>query len=272
MFSASACSITGSPATPTRAVLEFPTSTPIAPSPSSTPTPDQIGTELSCSDADLVLPQQVGSGVSAESVPASLDSSQAPWDVHPAHSRCRIEGYPLQGKFFEPEILIYPAPEFSQLHEGAAAIITNLQTILANPNGPLPAQLPFLPLFNASQVFTSQPKVIQFENGSGISYLTQFAQYAATVNNRELFYTFQGLSSDGKYYVVAILPVNAAFLAATEDPAAPIPQGGIPFEEENPSAYYSAVVEKLNETPAGDFTPSLGSLDALMQSIELRGQ
>jgi hypothetical protein len=86
-----------------------------------------------------------------------------------------------------------------------------------------------------------------------------------------LFYTFQGLTSDGKYYVAAILPINAAFLAADENPASPIPQDGIPFNMDQPQQYFDAVIQKLNSTDPNTFTPGLPSLDTLIQSITVSG-
>ncbi|MEO8354588.1 MAG: hypothetical protein ABI621_01610 [Chloroflexota bacterium] len=41
-------------------------------------------------------------------------------------------------------------------------------------------------------------QVINFQNGRGIRFLTQYAQYPAPINNHELFYHFQGLTNDGK--------------------------------------------------------------------------
>lgn len=44
-------------------------------------------------------------------------------------------------------------------------------------------------------------------DGGGIRYLTQFGQAAGLITNPELFYTFQGLTDDGAYYVAAVFPV-----------------------------------------------------------------
>ena len=182
-----------------------------------------------------------------------------------------LQGYPLQGKFLDPQLYVYPVQEFSQINEGAAQIISDLQALLANPSNPLPNQLPFLPLFNAAQMFSAKAQIISFQNGTGVRFLTQYGQAYYPVNNKYLFYTFQGLTSDGKYYVAAILPINAAFLAADENPASPIPQDGIPFNMDQPQQYFDAVIQKLNSTDPNAFTPGLPSLDALIQSVTVSG-
>jgi hypothetical protein len=67
--------------------------------------------------------------------------------------------------------------------------------------------------------------------------------------------------------VEAILPLQAVFLAPDEDPSSPLPPGGIPFNMYDPGTYYQDVANRLNATPPDGFTPSLSTLDALIQSI-----
>ena len=68
--------------------------------------------------------------------------------------------------------------------------------------------MPFLPLFNAAQVMHTHLQYLDFKNGQGLRYLTEFDQGIIPINNYELIYTYQGLTGDGKYYVAAVLPVN----------------------------------------------------------------
>ncbi|MCQ3939074.1 MAG: hypothetical protein DPW18_18825 [Chloroflexi bacterium] len=228
------------------------------------------GIPVSASGKGFTIPQGLAAGATPISISASLDPQTPIWEIYPAYIEFDLEGYPLQGTFFQPKIFIYPAGEFEQVNEGAAQIIGELRALLANPGAPLPANLPFLPLFNAGQVFHSNEKFLSFQNGSGIRYLTQFGQDISPVNNHSLFYTFQGLTNDGAYYISAILPVNAAFLVEFPSPEYPVPEGGIPFDWENyeaAQAYFDAVTQKLNTTPDDAFSPSIQSLDALIQSL-----
>lgn len=81
------------------------------------------------------------------------------------------------------------------------------------------------------------------------------------------------MSRDGTYYIVAILPISTPILAETPDGGAPLPPGGIPYPyfadgaNADMQSYYSAVTALLNNTPPQAFTPMIGQLDALIQSM-----
>jgi hypothetical protein len=163
------------------------------------------------------------------------------------------------------------------MNEDVAVLVENLKAIINSPNSPLPERLPFLPAFNAGQVFYSNPQVISFQSGSGIRYLTQYAQAPGPINNKEVFYTFQGLTSDGKYYISAILPISTATLAADSNLDTATPAGGVPFDW-NPDtfellpSYLNSISQMLNSTDPNAFNPTLPMLDALIQSITVNSQ
>jgi hypothetical protein len=239
--------------TPTNAVSEIPTST---------------------SGNNFTIPQGLATGATPAIIPASLDPNAPFWDIYPAYTEIALDGYVLQNTFHQPKIFIYPAGEYAKVNEGAAEIITGMQELLANQNAPMPQNMPFLPLFNAGQVFHSNEQFLTFQNGTGVRFLTQFAQAPYPANNHDLFYTFQGLTSDGAYYVSAILPINAAFLSADGNPETPLPADGVPFDWnnfENVPAHFELVKQKLNATDPTAFTPSLTNLDALIQSMLITG-
>ncbi len=245
------------------------------PKPTNNPTP--AGIPLSSGNVNFVIPQGLASGAQIESVAAVTEQSGAPWEVSPAYLRITLQNYQLQDKFFQPQVMIYPAQEYAAVGAGAAISIQRLQAILASPTAPFNnVSMPRLPFANADQVFAAQAKLIQFKNGSGLRVLAEYAQNFATVDNHDLFYHFEGLTSDGKYYIVTTLPTNAAFLAAESDPASPVPADGIPFPGYDAmnattfNAYIQKVAGKLDHTASDAFTPSLASLDALIQSISIQ--
>jgi hypothetical protein len=183
--------------------------------------------------------------------------------------------YVLQGKSNQPQIYVYPALEYAELVPTAFESIHRLDNILYAPNAPISAdQLPPVPFFNARQVFASNVQVISFQNGRGVRFLAEYAQYPVSANNTDLFYQFQGLTNDGAYYVVAILPLTAPALAETSDGGAALPAGGIPYPYfADPNAdmtgYYAAVTTLLNATPPDAFYPTIGQLDSLVQSMQI---
>jgi len=245
-----------------------------------TPSPEEAppvaGMTISDSNISFIIPTGIGTGAQVEKIEAILPSEDyADWSVSPAHNEYIIQGYVLpDDRYFKPTIYVYPANEFAQLHEGAAANIAKLQNILSAQNQNLPEYLPLLPLFNAAQVFHSNEQVLNFQNGNGIRYITAYSQSPNPIVNRVIFYTYQGLTSDNKYYVSVIMPISHPLLAEFADKDTQPPAGGIPFDwgpngYENIPAYIEAVVQLLNSSDANTFTPDLSSLDALIQSIQI---
>ena len=238
------------------------------------PAPPQTnGTVVAVNNISFVIPTGVGSGAQAELIEAVPPSNDMPWwEIGPAYNRYLIQNYPLAGTFHEPRIFVYPVSEYVQMVPDVGGIVDELKTIINSPNAPIPENLPFLPAFNAAQTFHSNEQVIQFQNGTGLRFLTQYAQAPYPVNNNSLFYTFQGITSDGAFYVSAILPINAAFLSADGNPETPLPADGIPFDWENfenTPQHFELAKQKLNTTDPNAFSPSLTSLDTLIQSIKI---
>jgi hypothetical protein len=273
-----ACSfVAGIPATPTQ-VAEIATivattmqALTAAPSESvSTQVPTQIsGTPVSFENVSLVIPNGLAGGANTEAAPAISAESGAPWEVVPAHLIFTLTEYQLQNKFHEPRIFVYPADEYAIVNSHAENQINQIKKILAG--SPISKNtLPRIPWFNAEALISVNIQIIKFQNGSGIRDLTLYSQYLAPINNRELFYHFEGLTDDGKYYVLAILPITAPILPDDEKPDAVVPPGGVPiptdFGPDN-TIYYDYVTEKLNSLDSDSFSPSLSALDALMQSL-----
>ena len=276
-----ACSIAaGSITTPTpveeagpvaTATLESPTAPPVESSPTQAVTETEVGGHpVSYENVSLLIPGGLAGGANSEKMTAVETNSSAPWDIAPTHLRFTLTEYPLQSRFHEPRIFVFPAEEYAPINSGAAEQIDRLKKI-GGGTALLEETLPTVPFFNAAQQIAAQIKLIPFESGSGVRSLTQYAQYAAPINNRELFYHFQGLTSDGKYYIIAILPITAPILAEDEKPEASVPEGGVPIPTTvGPNeVYYFSVTEKLNSLAPDAFTPSLEALDALIQSIHV---
>jgi hypothetical protein len=226
------------------------------------------GTPISYEGVSFVIPDEVATNANTEKIIAVESNSGAPWEIAPTHLRFTLTNYSLQDKFHEPTIFVYPADEYAQSNPNAAEQIDRLKKILGGAT-PLQETLPVVPFFNATTQIAANIKLLPFQNGSGVRWLTQYAQYAAPINNHELFYHFQGLSSDGKYYTIAILPVTAPILPEDEKPEATVPEGGVPIPTDvGPNdVYYFSVIEKLNSLAPNAFTPSLEALDVLIQSF-----
>jgi hypothetical protein len=219
------------------------------------------------------IPASVASGASSSDTPPMTDDDAPYWEKTPGHLQVSLNDYYiLQSKFHQPQIYVYPAVDYATLVPGAFESMHRLRNIMSAVVPVAPDQLPAVPFFNAAQVFASNIQTISFQNGSGIRFITEYAQYAAPVNNHELFYHFQGFSADGEYYIVAIFPITAPVLAETSDAGAAVPAGGIAYPDINdPNAdfqgYYASVTDLLNATSPDAFFPTISQLDAMIQSM-----
>ena len=258
------------PATPVATTEVLATEVPAAQPPTNT------GTTVTFGSLSLVVPEEVAGGASGTEVPR-LDSEDAAWwQKTPGHLQVMLgDYYVLQGKLHQPQIYVYPAQAYAEMVPTVFESIRRLNNILYDPGESIsPDQLPAVPFFNAQQVFASKIQIISFQNGSGVRFLTEYAQSAAPVNNHELFYHFQGVTRDGAYYIIALFPITVPVLAESSDAAAVLPPGGIAYPDiTDPSAdwqgYYAAVTDLLNGISPDIFTPSIDQLDLLIGSMQI---
>ncbi len=223
----------------------------------------------------FIIPDGVASGFQVTTYPEVVGEQDYPyWEIAPEYVEFTLQGYALQDTFHRPRILVYPAARYTELQNGAAESISRIQAILGG--GAMTQEtLPYVPFFNAGAMINARPEVIPSGNGRGVRVITQYGQALYHINNTALFYLYQGLTEDGQYYIVAILPITHPTLSSSEDPYAPLPPGGFafpPFEAEVAEfeTYFGLVTDLLTNTQPEAFTPSLTSLDALVQSIEVR--
>jgi hypothetical protein len=258
----SACNLPGDPTTPPpTATLADPTPVSVstsAPVPIST---DSAETLLPAVRVDVSPVAQTITSQTVEAVPSSADRPW--WESMPQHMILSLQGYPIAEHLQQPQIFVYPLADLA-MNEAAGNTAQSLQVLLQERQaGPV---LPFLPLYNAAQVLHTQVKYLDFKNGQGVRFLTQYDQGPLPVNNHQLLYTYQGLSSDGKYYLAAVLPVNLPGLPAGANMTGDLPADLI----EDFPAYLAETVAMLNQQPPSAYTPDLSLLDAMIQSIEVK--
>ncbi len=261
-------------------IEESPASIPATEVPATTiPTaqpPTATGTAVTFGPLSLVVPPAVASGASGSDYPRNDGADAAWWQKTPGHLQIMLgDYYVLQGQLHQPQIFVYPAQGYAELVPAAFESIRRLDNILYGSGELIGVdQLPAVPFFNAQPLFAAGIQTVSFQNGGGVRFLTQYAQANMPVNNYELFYQFQGVTRDGAYYIVAILPVTVPILAETGDAAATLPPGGIASPDiTDPNAdwagYYTAVADLLNGTSPDAFTPSINQLDLLIESIQV---
>jgi hypothetical protein len=225
-------------------------------------------TTVNTPDGSLHLSLDTGSlatGLQTDTVAAVPAGDNVPfWEVLPEYTRVTLQGYPISNHLMQPQVFVYPVKDLQQANEGAGAMVASLQTLLQSPREV--KTVPFLPLFNASQVMHTRLQPLDFKGGKGLRYLTQFNQGPVPINNSELFYSYQGLTSDGKYYVAAVLPVTQPGLPADGEVTGKEPPE---FASDFP-VYLANVVRALDSQAPNTFTPNLTQLDAVMSALEIK--
>ena len=175
---------------------------------------------------------------------------------------------------FGARIRVYPVRSFA--YYGYDEELALLQALLAEPNpdlsvysavpsADLSPRLPYLPTANASQVFRAQPALIGFggerggsEGGRGVRYLTHYAQGFVPLTRREVWYTYQGLTEDGSYYLSVTFPIRIEDLEET----APLT-----FDPPDFLAYLQERFQVVQN--AGNIQPSLSLLDSIVNTIAI---
>jgi len=213
------------------------------------------------------MPAYLAQDVNYTIVPAVLEGDNAfPGDIQPEYLSITFDGYVIPDAFHSPEIRVYPVADFMEISQAATDKFEHLNTLLQTRpvNISYNTVLPFIPFWNAGQVFNAQAKFVDFKSGSGIRFLSMYAQAVYPVDNYNIFFTYQGISTDNTYYISMVLPINSAALPMhAADPAN--------YEAfiNNFSTYLAETSAVLNSEAPDRFTPSLNVLDAMIASMRI---
>lgn len=234
--------------------------------PSGSPTATvSSGIPTTYGNISLVIPTGLASGASfSTSTDVEYPYINPSNGDMPEHTVVTLNGFSLQGK--TPRILVFQANQYAQYSELTQKTIAALQMLPAQSSTEVPTDL--------SATFLAQTKYLGDENAYGLRYLTEILIGVVPINNQDIFYYYQGLSADKKWFIEAIIPVNATFLVADSNPSSVVPADGIPFpfdavNNNTVEDYFNAVKVKLDATDLSAFSPSLGLLDQLIQSIHI---
>ena len=215
------------------------------------PEPDIIFQGVSFS-----IPDSLADSINAQEIPAQPEGFAA----QPAHLRFDLVGYALPGGYLDPVIKVFPVAEFKLVNEFAGQRLDDLQTLLdtqpADPDG-----MPIPDFAGAAQFVGTQVHYVDFQNGRGVRYVTQWGQAAYPVGYPQLFYSFQGLSDDGLYYVHVVLSVDHPSLPDAET---------VILDNafyENFETYVVEMEAQLDIQTPESFEPSLLLLDELVESL-----
>jgi hypothetical protein len=165
-------------------------------------------------------------------------------------------------------VLVYKTDEWAKIDPVFAQYTDELKSLLATKPAVITSSIPVLPPIPAAQVFHVKPRYLDFKNSSGVGFVTYYSQAVNPITAKDLFYTFQGLTNDGQYYVAVYQPVTTALLPdqANMDSAA--------YDEfaKNYNKFVADLVGQLDGLLPAAYTPDLTLIDELVKSIEIGPQ
>jgi hypothetical protein len=254
-------------------------------------------------DLDLTLAKDV----TVKTIPASI--SGKPCDIWPEHPSFLLVGFPKRGQKHnvQSEIKVFSIADFRSAFESniddpgkadvspGTAVWTRyfdeevrvLKLLVAekptsnsvraflekirSEKGSC-TEMPFLPMWEACQAFAAKVTYLDFENGKGVFFLTQWDLETEQITNENLEYAFQGITNDGKYYINGEFKVSAPGLKRGDEPEV------LSWNESNYildhdsskyRAYSQPIIANLEALPNDKFQPNLELLDRLMGSLKV---
>jgi hypothetical protein len=222
------------------------------------------GTPFDENGLSFVLPTALGNQANIQLMPASGDPNDPTFMVRPEHRQVDLTAYPIADHFHDPQVWVFPVAEYEALADFMSDRVDRMEDLLAMRPNFDGDWLPFLPAFNAGPLINARVEYLDFQNGSGVRYLTLYGQAYRVINNYELFYTFQGLTDDGQYWVCAILPIWQDNLPDDGDE---VPGGDFESFAQNFQTYAAEQEANLEAVPSNSFAPDLDTLDAFIASF-----
>lgn len=121
--------------------------------------------------------------------------------------------------------------------------------------------LPYIGGGDAAQLVRARVHYLDTAELSGIAYVTAFGQDVYRMGEKDFWYTFQGLTADGSRYVQVTWVLTAPGFPKRSS-----------FDERDTRGdayqrYLAGVAEKLGAADPAAFSPTIGALDALVESL-----
>jgi len=210
----------------------------------------------------LVTPPWYSNKITAEY--RDLREQEGPSDAVPPFLQIDLRepsDYPYEDSI-SSQVLVYPLADLKATYPHAADAVTQLDSLLDVAEEPLPDQLPFWPQYEFGiPALTAQAELLDFGSGRGIRYITYLSrQVPWSATSLGLIYTYQGITSDGQYYVSIILPVHITDESGMQNNL-------IAFLQQSPPNYQGAS-EILNGLTTEQFSIlSLDECDDLVRSL-----
>ena len=202
-------------------------------------------------------------------VPFSIDLE--PGTAHPSYFAF---SFPIERKRidFQPELRVYTVSGDMQSYLYPLKVLEDLHNMVSQ-------QLEPITWFDGAPLHVKR-SYLSFAKGKGVRGVVEYAQDIFFFTNNGLLYEYDGLTDDSRLYVNVRFPVAVLFLMDIEnsDPrtnvnpqAITIPEWTEDYNQQGKiiEAYNQEALRRFDQMTAGDFTPSLQVLDALVGSLEI---
>lgn len=198
----------------------------------------------------------------------------------PAHLRINLTGYAFESRSEYANLYILPLGDedfysneaLMQAAQRLREFLPQRRTAFGLVTTPM-GGIPYLPVGESQplgivQYLHAQIRYMDFQSGTGVRYVTAYAGEIGPLTNDSLYYSFQGLSHDGRYGVAIYMPLQHPGLVNTSEDVPGWPENNDTFRQ-NYDSYFEANLRLLEAAAPAEFTPSLAALDALVQSIRI---
>ncbi len=125
-----------------------------------------------------------------------------------------------------------------------------LKQVIYRNIGEYVGQIPIFPVINARQAFHAAIAQLGFDGGGGVRFITRYGKEGSISTNKNIFYTFQGVTRNGKALVCLFYPIAVRNLPLTA--------------EDSTCAMY------IDQQTPERFTPHLHDLDKIVQAIQIK--
>jgi heat shock protein HslJ len=186
---------------------------------------------------------------------------------------------PLEVPYTERRIMyIFPVAEYTGLYSGqgnesVAQQVVRLEELISTASGRQSdpeGWMPLLPPPNSLMDRWVQFLDLDFNSGRGVRYVSDspLRQSIGVWANDTMDYYYQGLSTDGLYYISLKWPVSTESLPNTAAEATDELKAQT-SDPDSYAVYAQEMKDMLNALPSSAWDPSLARLDAMVQSLTL---
>jgi hypothetical protein len=164
------------------------------------------------------------------------------------------EALPKWVNYDQRQIIVYPIKQYRELFTKAKQLnefdkrVTFMKKAL-NTGKVGAGEISVFPSVDACQLFRAKVQFLDFKGGRGVRFISRYCTDVSPTTADSIFYTFQGMTANQKYWVSVFFPLRADGLKATTD----------------------ASISKrlLDSRSPNQFKPDLNKLDALVRSISI---